>query len=433
VRLAYEAGAASVRLVEVPHAFPEKWDLADPLLDGWNTDKLRQLLDTAPVAERLDETGPVIELINGASILPRPVAWLWPDWLAEGKLHILAGAPGTGKTTIALAFAAVMTIGGRWPDGARAPCGDVLAWSGEDDWADSLLPRFIASGGDPSRIHFIGSMIDAGERRAFDPSRDIPALIQAGRRLPSLRMLMLDPVVSAVAGDSHKNAEVRRGLQPLVDFAAEAGCAVIGVTHFTKGTIGREPTERVTGSLAFGALARLVMATAKPADASGTRRLVRAKSNIGPDGGGYQYDLVQEPLMDFSFGAQRVIWGDQLDGTARELLDDVEQPAKGSTGDKGSAAGTWLLDTLATGAVPVRDLKPAATANCIGWRTVERAKEGLGIVAFKGGMSGGWFWRLPDAARGKEYRTPPEDSQQNCSAVFGKNGGLRGSEWEDEF
>src|SRR4029077_12137268 len=133
----------------------------------------------------------------------------------------------------------------------------------------------------------------------------------------------------AVTGDSHKNAEVRRGLQPLVDFAAETGCVVLGVTHFTKGTTGRAPTERVTGSLAFGALARVVMATAKPAEAGGKRRLVRAKSNIGPDGGGYEYDLIQEPLVGLNFGAQRVAWGAPLDGTARQLLNEVEQ-AEGS-------------------------------------------------------------------------------------------------------
>jgi putative DNA primase/helicase len=433
-RLAHEAGAASVRLVDVPDTFPEKWDVADPLPDGWDLRGLRGLLAAARPIERV-ETGPIVEIVNGSAIVPRPVAWLWEGWLAQGKLHILAGAPGTGKTTIALAFAAALTAGGRWPDGSRAPDGDALIWSGEDDPADSLLPRFLASGGDPRRLHFVSGMTDGEGRRPFDPSRDVPALVAAARRLPSLRMLMLDPIVSAVAGDSHKNAEVRRGLQPVVDFAAEAGCAVLGITHFTKGTAGREPTERVTGSLAFGALARLVMATAKPAEADGKRRLVRAKSNIGPDGDGYVYDLILEPLAGHDFAAQRVVWGTPLDGGARELLNDVEQPEEDAAGGAHAAAEAFLREALAEGPAPVQHLKQAAQANCIAWRTVERAKKALGVAAIKGGMKEGWLWQLPGGDLAKDRRPPTssEDRQQNGVAAFAENGGLRETAWEDEL
>jgi putative DNA primase/helicase len=435
VRFAHEAGAALVRMVEVPDAFPTKWDAADPPPDDWDVDRLRKLLNAARQA-KLVETGPVVEIINGASIIARPVTWLWADWLAEGKLHIMAGAPGTGKTTIAVALAAVLTAGGRWPDRTRAPRGDVLIWSGEDDPSDSLLPRFLASGGDPNRIHFIGSMEEAGERRPFDPSCDFPALIKTARQLPSLRMLLLDPIVSAIAGDSHKNAEVRRGLQPLVDFAAEVGCAVLGITHFTKGTVGREPTERVTGSLAFGALARLVMATAKPAEVDGRRRLVRAKSNIGPDGGGYEYDLIQEPLGGLGFAAQRAIWGKPLEGTARELLNAVEEVEEGSANGAQSAAEAFLRKALARGAMPVNQLKSAAEANCLAWRTVERAKKSLGAVAVKDGMHDGWHWQLADAEGSEKSRRPPtapEDRQQNSLAAFAENGGLRDAGWEEDL
>ena len=92
-----------------------------------------------------------------------------------------------------------------------------------------------------------------------------------------LALLIVDPIVSAVATDSHKNGEVRRGLQPLVDLAAAQGCALLGITHYSKGTAGRDPLERVTGSVAFGALARLVFGTAKPTEEGAPRRMVRAK------------------------------------------------------------------------------------------------------------------------------------------------------------
>lgn len=147
-------------------------------------------------------------LLCGKDIVPEPVRWLWDGWLALGKLAILAGAPGTGKTTCALSMAATITIGGRWPDNGKSPLGDVLIWSGEDDPSDTLMPRLIASGVDRSRVHFIHAMRERGEERSFDPSKDTAALMEAARKLPELRFILLDPVANAVAGDSHNNTEV---------------------------------------------------------------------------------------------------------------------------------------------------------------------------------------------------------------------------------
>ena len=203
-------------------------------------------------------------LPRGDTIRPQPISWLWPGWLAKGKLHILGGAPGTGKTTITLSLAAIVTRGGTWPDGSQCLTpGRVVIWSGEDDPADTLVPRLMAAGADLSLVDFVGDVQQDGRARSFDPARDIEPLRDAIKRSGGASLLNVDPVVSAVAGDSHKNSETRRALQPLVDVAGELGAALIGVTHFSKGTSGREPLERITGSLAFGALARIVMVTAK--------------------------------------------------------------------------------------------------------------------------------------------------------------------------
>ena len=109
-------------------------------------------------------------------------------------------------------------------------------------------PRFLATGGDPKRLHFVHDVTERGQARPFDPALDMPKLEAACRALPALRLIVLDPVVAAVSGDSHKNTETRRGLQPVVDLAAELDCAVLGITHLSKGTSGREPLERVAGS-----------------------------------------------------------------------------------------------------------------------------------------------------------------------------------------
>lgn len=354
-------------------------------------------------AQLMHGNEPMVTLRRAADIQCVPIRWLWPGYIARGKLHILAGAPGTGKTTIALALAAAVSSGGRWPGGTLAPVGNVLIWSGEDDPADTLAPRLRAAGANLSRIFFIDDTRDGGDLRAFDPATDLAALEIEAERIGDVSLLIADPVVSAVAGDSHKNTEVRRALQPMVNLASRLGCAVLGISHFSKGTAGRDPTERVTGSIAFGALARVVLVTAKRSDdgAGPGRLLARAKSNIGPDGGGFGYAL--EQVDTDGIQASRVTWGAALDGSARELLDEIEE--HGPDGGREDAAD-WLRDMLDNGPVPVKSLQSEARAAGISWRTVERAKSDTGVNATRAssGNSGGgfWSWHLPGkSATGK--------------------------------
>ncbi|WGJ13746.1 hypothetical protein QEV83_13785 [Methylocapsa sp. D3K7] len=142
-----------------------------------------------------------------------------------------------------------------------------------------------------------------------------------------------------MAGDSHKNGETRRSLQPLVDLASDVKATLLGVTHFSKGTSGREPIERITGSIAFAALARVVMVAAKePAAEDGTagrRILARAKSNIGPDEGGFAYSLELVPMPgDATIEASVAVWGERIDGTARDMLAVAESSDDGGEGSR---------------------------------------------------------------------------------------------------
>jgi putative DNA primase/helicase len=331
------------------------------------------------------------EVLPATRFKPEPIRWLWPQWLARGKLQLLAGSPGTGKTTIAVALAAAVTTGAAWPDGGHADLGDVLFWSGEDGIADTLVPRFLAAGGDLNRLHFAGDVTDGRRSRAFDPAEDLPRLIAAVRDMRDLKLMVLDPVVSTVTGDSHKNTETRRALQPIVDMATKLDMAVIGITHLSKGTSGRDPLERVAGSIAFGAVARVVLATVKARDPKHPHRLVRAKSNLGLDHGGIEYNLLAAPVPDFDFPAQRVEWGQGLEGSAHDLM-SIEQDEEENAI---SEAGAFLKDLLAEGPTPTREVRAAIMANGHKWRTVERAKSDLGVKATKG-VGGGWYWSLGD-------------------------------------
>jgi hypothetical protein len=336
-----------------------------------------------------------VSLQCAQNITPEPIRWLWNGWLAKGKLHIFAGAAGTGKTTIAIALAATITIGGRFPDGSLCPIGSVLIWSGEDSPADTLVPRLMAAGADLTKVHFVGDTTDNHELRGFDPATDMQPLLVKAATINDLALLIVDPIVNAVAGDSHKNGEVRRALQPVVDFGEKLDCAVLGITHFSKGGQGKDPLERVTGSLAFGALARIVLATAKIVDGDNTKRIVcRAKSNIGIDSGGFEYDLHQKEVEAGIFSSY-ASWGNAIDGSARDLL---AEPDKREQGENGSSAlddaKDFLLELLVDNELSQKQIEADAKGASHSWRTVQRAKKELNIRSSKSKLDNRWYWRL---------------------------------------
>jgi putative DNA primase/helicase len=269
-----------------------------------------------------------VDLINAADIEPENVVWLWRHCLHCGVFNLLAGHSTAGKSTIALSFAATVTSGGVWPDGqAAGEPGRAIYWSGEDGIKDTLLPRFLAAGGYRPHMDFVGGVPDGGRKRPFDPAADMPKLTQSVQRLRDVRLIVIDPIAVAVTGDSHKNVETRVGLQSFADLCAQTGAAGLGVHHFTKGTAGGNPLERVTGSLAFHALPRCVLVAAKDQNGGrdARRALMRAKVSNGHDWGGFDYKLDQRPLDNYpAIEAQRVLWGDAIEGSAREILAQFE-------------------------------------------------------------------------------------------------------------
>lgn len=336
-----------------------------------------------------------VVLTCGASLRPQPVRWLWQHWLAMGKLHILAGAPGQGKTTIALGMMATVTAGGHWPDSSRCAAGNAIFWSGEDDPADTLVPRLMAAGADMRRCFFIEGARRDGEVVPFDPARDLGQLLAAIEKIGGIKLLVLDPVVSAVTGDSHKNTEVRRALQPLVELAAACDCAVLGITHFSKGGQGTDPAQRVVGSVAFSAVARVVLVAAKVQGDDGdkdARILARSKSNIGPDDGGFQYHLEQtEPLPGIQ--ASRIAWGRAVEGSARELLTD---PNEGENAGGDDDVAGFLRGVLTDCPVPAKTVFAEASGAGYSRDQIQRAARKMGVERRKTGMAGGWVWALED-------------------------------------
>ena len=341
---------------------------------------------------------PEIITVRASDIKPERIDWLWKGWLALGKLELIAGVPEAGKTTIALSFAAAVSSGGMWPDATKAPQGNVLIWTSEDDPADTLVPRLMRMGADLDRIHFISKAKQPdGKSRPFNPAIDLLSLIKKAKEIGDIKMMILDPVVSVIPGnrDSHKAAETRNGLQPLLDFTEAVKCVTIGIAHLTKGTAGKDPLERVNGSGSFGQLPRLVMFAAKN-DAEGDdqpeRIMVRVKSNIGPSGGGFGYHIDAAPLLEFpDIEATRIVWENPIEGNARVLLADAEPVTESTNKDRPRVkAAAFLNEALAKGERPQTEIEAEANLAGISWSTIKRASNGI----HKRQVNKRWLWSL---------------------------------------
>lgn len=365
-----------------------------------------------------------------ATVQPEPVRWLRPGRLAIGKLTLLAGDPGLGKSLITLDVTARVSSGAPWPDapGVAQEPGGVVLLTAEDDLADTVRPRVDAAGADVGRIVALRAVRRAdpenGSTREapFNLAADLDALEQTVRKLPGCRLVIVDPISAYLPGgrhfDSHKNTDVRIVLAPLGELAARCGVAVVAVTHLRKGD--GAAIYRAMGSLAFVAAARAVWAVARDrGDGTGGRRLLLpVKSNLSPDNSGLAFaigDVNGSPVVRWEPGAVTVSTDDALAGD------------RGGDGSGAVAEATdWLREALAAGPVAAQEVKRRAAGDGIALRTLDRAKTRLGVRAAPDGYRGPWVWHLPGQSGAQSAPTAPQCAKRGSLAQCGKLGAL----WE---
>lgn len=325
-----------------------------------------------------------------STVKPSPVTWLWPGRIARGKVTMLCGDPGLGKSFLTLDIAARVTTARAWPDGPtplKQP-GSVLVLSAEDDAADTIRPRVEAAGGDPARIIVADGLVrhDDGRLTGLSLGLDCGAIARTLSTMERPRLVVIDPI-SAYLGDtdSNNNAEVRAVLAELSRLAQRLGPAVLCVSHLNKSP-GGKAVYRQMGSLAFTAAARAVWQVAKMPGDEQTRVMTLVKSNIACTQDGVSFRV--EPTAE---GA-RVNY---LDCRLAMSADMVEQESVEQTGELPDAV-EFLRSGLATGPRPAKDLIDEARTVGISETTLKRARRVAGVIACRpgGGRDRPWLWRL---------------------------------------
>jgi putative DNA primase/helicase len=354
---------------------------------------------------------PELISLQASTVGMEALEWLWPNRFALGKLGLIAGLPDEGKGLLTTAMVARVTNPDlAWPCGeGKAPQGNVILFTAEDDLADTVVPRLKAAGADLNHVHIIKLVLDTDKygkprRRMFSLVRDLEKLRAKIAEIGNVVLIIIDPITAYLGVgeiDSFRDADVRAVLAPLQVLAAELHAAVIAIMHFNKKVDVLNLLLRVCNSIAFTAAARHAFGVVYDAD-NNRRLLVRGKNNLAKRDDRAlafrvdAYEVGHDQRNGLPIEAPFLIWeADYVDITATEALQAVnENKAPGAR----NTAKRFLRELLRNGAVPATEIEAAAKAEGIAKRTLDRAKAELGITSVKDDDK--WAWQLPHPGSG---------------------------------
>ena len=355
---------------------------------------MRAILETQKLQTNNGRLDSFAQLQCAGDVQPQPINWLWPDRIALGKLTMIAGDPGLGKSLLSIELAKHVTNGIRWPvDDTPCPTGDVILLSAEDDHADTIRPRLDAAGANPHKVYFLESICNINKkgeliRRSFSLKRDVTAIEKELEQRPQTRLIVVDPISAYLDGtDSHNNSDIRSLLSPLSELANKKKVAVVIITHLNKGSGQGSAMYRATGSLAFVAAARAVFIVTRDQDDSDRRLFLPIKNNLGTDREGFAYRVIQADN-----GAPIVDWEDRaVTISADDALAALSNEHKTKRQDAISFLKRELKDDRL---VDSEELFKSAESCGVKKRTLLRAKSELGVDSYKKDYDGGWAWGL---------------------------------------
>ena len=320
-----------------------------------------------------EKNNPQLRLIRMSDVEVQPVRWLWYPYIAFGKITMIQGDPGEGKTTFALRIAAACSNGSGLPGMDPLPPFPILYQTAEDGLGDTVKPRLIEAGADEQNIFCI------------DESEQCLSLlderIETAIRSTGARLLILDPIQGYLGDkiDMNRANEIRSVLKKVSLVAERTDCAIVLIGHLNKAQ-GANSSYRGLGSIDFRAAARSILLVGRMKNDPFVRVVVQDKSSLAPEGKSFAFSLGSENGFEWLDGYDSV--------TAEELLSGVGNETKTAVAEE------LIRELLSDGkAVPAQEIFRYASGKGISQRTVNEAKRKIPRVQTRK-TGRGWVWSM---------------------------------------
>ena len=313
-------------------------------------------------------------LIRLSEVQPVEVEWLWKPYVPLGKLTIIEGDPGVGKSFLTLAIASAGSRGNALPGDNHGEPFTSLILTAEDGLADTLRPRVDRMGADPSKIVVLDELVMLDEPGL---ARIDEATIETGAKL-----VVIDPLVAYIGSgtDIHRANETRAQLAPLANLAERQNVAICVVRHLAKGRT--KAIYAGLGSIDFIAAVRSALLVGFDPSDEKTRVMAHTKANLAPRGASQAFTVDTTGTF---------MWAGESELTAQDLLSLPSVPTARDD------ASEFLLDLLTDGPVRATEVYRLATERGISGRTLQRAKKSVGVRSQRVGIGAGSYseWHLP--------------------------------------
>jgi hypothetical protein len=394
------------------------WNVPDfyrEMFDGWvkearetlaKREQTQLTVDFSKSTARVKAHKSGIASIRALDVSVESARWLWPGYIPAGKITILAGDPGLGKSTIAIDLISRISQGTFMPTGERTVTGACAVASAEDDAADTIVPRLITAGANLSRVEILRETEIDGELRYLSFPRDLQRLYDFITD-HGFRMVVIDPLNAFLERglDSHRDQDIRSLLAPLENIAETTGCAILLIAHLNK----KEDSSalyRIGGSIGFIGAARSVLGVANLPE-SNHRVLYAIKTSHARRPASLAYEIGQshkERKTGEEWRGENEVTNSRITWRGTCNFDPFNQ--KKVRDPQAQEARNFLKQILCDGELESETIQAEAKAAGIGWTTVRNVKADMGITSRKL-RTGKWAWKPPDEWKSKTPNSKP--------------------------